>query len=452
MLIGQTTDQKKQDVERASQLLQEQEIQSVRVEWCDIHGASRGKQMSAGHFLSAIESGTTFSSAALQMDLQGEAYHMPGQPPSHSWVSLIAQPDVSTLQPFVADPGVARCLADLRTVEGSPVGMSPRHALRRVVDEGHRMGLHASVGLELEFYLLPGETDRRQPPARHVYRMQSSEEEHRFLAPLYGQMAAAGIGLEALCAEDGPGQFELILQRGDPITVADAAFTARNLVKELASRQGLIATFLSRPLPDHSGSGAHIHQSLWTASGEPLFTSGSGEGDAPFWQFLSGQLRHFQEAAALYLPTINAYKRLALRQPEPLRVDWAYEDRSAALRVLGSSSRSLRIENRAVAGEANPYLSLAAALATGFEGIRNRETLPGFSQRTHDNTSSNPSTGGPLPRTLGDALAALSASTIIRLWLGSEIIDAFLYLKGMEVRRYETAITDWELREYLTSL
>ena len=436
-------------VDIAREFLAVHEIDTVRVEWCDLYGMSRGKSMSREHFLAAVESGTTFSSAALQMDLQGETHLLAGQSNAQAWVSLLAVPDVSSLHPYASQQGVARCLSDLFTTEGEPVLMSPRQVLQRVVAQGVEMGLVPSIGLELEFYLLPGAVDERAPVGRQVYRMQSSAAEHTFLEPLYRQMSEAGIEVEAICAEDGPGQFEIILQHTSALAAADAAYTARNLLKELAARQGLIATFLSRPLEQHSGSGSHIHQSLWNLEGEPLFTSGEGPAECIFWRYLAGQLRHFREASALYLPTINAYKRLALRT-DPFRIEWAYEHRTAALRVLGSSTGTLRVENRAIAGEANPYLSVAAALATGFEGIRRAESLPSAFRSSDARPA--PRAGAPLPRSLEDALTELSASATMRRWLGSDVVDAFILLKSVEVRRYETAVTDWELREYLTAL
>ena len=434
------------DVDRASRFLADHGFQTVRVEWCDLHGLSRGKRMTRGNFLEAIEAGTPFSSAALFMDLEGTAYPPASQAAPDSWVNIHAMLDLDTLQPYVIEPGSARCLADLRTSDGrTAVPQCPRTALKRVVRKGREMGLETSVRLELEFYLLPGIIDGRLPVGKHVYRMQSSREESQFLDPLHRQLALAGIAVEAVCAEDGPGQFEIILHRGPPVAVADAAHTARTLVKEMASRHGLVATFLSKPLAGCSGSGAHIHQSLWTPDGDPLFGHDQADGRVTFWQYLAGQLRYFKEASAFYLPTINSYKRLALRQPEPLTISWAYEARNVAIRVLSSRTGCLHIENRAVAGEANPYLSIAASLACGFEGVRTDEDIPSLNS---DPAPARP----PLPHSLQEAIAALDTSEVLRRWLGPELVDTFIALKRSEIERFETAITDWELKEYVTVL
>jgi len=390
------------------------------------------------------------------MDLQGETHAITTEAGAPSWASLVAYPDVRTLQPYHGEPLSARCLVDLYTADGTPVTTAPRQALRRVLDRGAQMGLEASIGLELEFYLL-SDLRNAQPSSasltagRQVYRMHSSRDEQSLLAPLHRQMAEAGIGVEAFCGEDGPGQFEVILDRAPALQAADAAFTVRSLVKEEAARRGLTATFLSRPLADHSGSGAHIHQSLW--SGEnPLFRLDTNEQSSVFWSYLSGQLRYFPDAAAFYLPTINAYKRILLRQPAPICIDWAYEDRSAAIRVLGAANGRVRIENRAVAGEANPYLSVAAALATGFEGVQHSEDMPTFSRRRHGPGEEVEAAGESLPRSLADSLVGLSRSHVLRDWLGADLIDAFIAIKQSEVRRFEAAVTDWELREYLPEL
>ncbi|MCA1596674.1 MAG: glutamine synthetase, partial [Chloroflexi bacterium] len=191
------------------------------------------------------------------------------------------------------------------------------------------------------------------------------------------------------------------------------------------------------------------HQSLWSTEGECLFLAGDGAQEASFWAFLSGQLAHFEESAALYLPTINAYKRIALRRPEPLLIDWAFEDRSAAIRVLGKSSGKLRVENRAVGGEANPYLALAASLACGFGGL---ETADAGVESTLSTKDRKAASGKAFPSSLEAALVLLNGSTLLREWIGPDLIDAFVAVKRAEVRRFHEAVTDWELQEYLHDL
>jgi glutamine synthetase len=414
----------------------------VRLEWPDIHGVSRGKHLTRKHFLRAMEHGTPFSSAALQMDLQGGTHLLPSQDDTEPWRSVMAVPDATTLQRYVAQAGTARCVADLQTLDGTPVEVAPRHVLKRVVARAHEMGFAPLVGLEIEFYLLSPIPHGQIPEGRQPYRLQSSAEESRFLQPLCGQMAEAGIHLEALCAEDGPGQFEIVLDYGPALALADAACAVRSLVKELAARQGLMATFLSRPLADYSGSGAHIHQSVQSLAGVPVFRA--EDPSNALWEFLAGQLRYFRQAAALYLPTINSYKRIALRDPQPLSIDWAVEDRGAAFRIVGSASGDCRIENRAVAGEANPYLAIAASIATGMEGMRQAAELPSGSE-----LGGRGFVAQPIPENLAESVELLHESRVLREWLGNDLVDAFVLLKQSEVARFATAVTDWELREYL---
>src|SRR5205823_2318761 len=158
---------------------------------------------------------------------------------------------------------------------------------------------------------------------------------------------------------------------GAPMVVADASFRVKNLIKEAASKRGLLATFLSKPLTGEAGSGFHVHQQLCDLDGVSLFYSDDGpEGMSDRMRsFLAGQLALLGPACAFYLPTVNAYKRIRSRGQGPLTSTWGFDNRTAALRVVGGGRESLRLENRVPGGEANPYLVLAAAAATGVYGV-----------------------------------------------------------------------------------
>jgi glutamine synthetase len=326
---------------------------------------------------------------------------------------------------------------------------SPRHVLRRVLSSTRSRGFEVCIGLELEFYLFRDRECVPPPAGKQVYHLRQTPAEARVLRAILDTMEALGIPAEAGFPEDAPGQLEVVLPPAPALEVADAAFLVRNLAKEIASQQGLFCTFLSKPLADESGSGLHIHQSLASlSSGLSAFYDGTQEGGLSHLlrHYLAGQLAYLPQAFALYLPTINAYKRALNREHGGLAATWGFDNRTAALRVLGRSPGSLRLENRVAGGEANPYLAIAACVATGLAGIEADLEPP---TPTTGNAYAPVSDHQLLPTNLRHALDLLDGSRILREALGEAAVDRFLALKWDEVRRFESSITDWERAEYL---
>jgi glutamine synthetase len=482
---------------QAEAFLQHHQIQTVRVEWPDLHGLARGKYLSADHFLESLRTGVPFASASLHMDIKGDTPPLPpdlkletGNLKLEAWPNLFALPDLNTLRLLPHEPNTAHVLADLFWQSGSPVAQSPRFALQQVVQRFHQAGFQPLLGAEIEFYLLPLTTDHRPLATDHqVHRLLHSPAENAFFSDLSPYLALLGVQCETSSAEDGPGQFELALSPLDPLSLADAAFLARNAVKEIASRHSLSATFLSKPFPDCAGSGFHLHQSLTSPDSR---LPSNEKTDAPScWahldsrlldSFTAGQLSLLPDACALYLPTVNSYKRLHTRGPLPLSATWGIENRTVALRLIQSpttrhseraysakaaaaakagseesrpsasqtprlsDSQTLRLENRLPAGEANPYLVAAIALASGLYGIQNNLQPPA---PVSHNAYQKPAKGRQIPPTLRHALTRLNNSKILPRLLPPELLSLFHALKSQELLAFESSTTDWELRSYL---
>jgi glutamine synthetase len=270
------------------------------------------------------------------------------------------------------------------------------------------------------------------------------------LSRLWRLLPQMGLAVQANHPEDGPGQFEINLAPHRALASADAAFTFRNAVKEIVARAGLRVTFMAKPFAEFSGNGFHLHQSLRDAvSGQPLFSSPDDRGrpsDA-CGHFVAGQIAFAGEAAALFLPTVNSYKRTELRGPKPLSVCWDGDNRTVALRLLANDETGVRLENRIAGADANPYLLMAAALATGAagraQGLRLPAPLCGDAYAAEERAEA-------LPASLQDALALLDRSEILRSALGDGLVDLFVALKRSEAERFRRSVTDWEVREYST--
>lgn len=422
-------------------------VRTVRVEWCDLHGVARGKRVQADYFLDAGERGFPFSSAGIEMDLRGEIpwlqdQHLP-------WPNVYAVPDLGTLRLLPFEPRTAAVLADLVDDAGQPVAAAPRQVLRRVLEAAAERGYLCRIGPEIEFYLFRDARLSPLPPGKLAYRTRNGPQEQELIDSLTENLCSAGVACESLHAEDGPGQFEISLRHGPAMSVADALFVTRSMVKELAAGAGVVATFLPKPLPNESGSGFHIHQSLHdAASGAAVFCFDAQTGRAcpALEHFLAGQLTYTPEVAALLLPTVNAYKRAAARQ---IRMNWGLDDRSVSFRVLLRED-GFSLEHRVPGADANPYLFIATALATGLEGMD--RGLAGGPVRPDSPPEVGAQPARSLPADLPAALDLLAASQIARRWLGDALIDRFVGLKRDEAARYARTLTDWERREYLEYL
>jgi len=441
-----------ENISRVAEFFNTHQVKAVRVVWCDMHGLARGKVVSREKFFDELKQGITFSIAPLFMNLRGEVVDPQGEASQTGWTSCFAVPDLSTFRLSPRDPHIAEVICCLQQGDGRPIPFLPREVLSRVKSRCEAMGYSALIGSELEFYLLDGEAATTFPPGKNCYRLIQGRQEHSFLTALQRMMEVAGMNFEASMSEDGPGQFEIVLYPTEALQQADEVFRARHLVKALAAEQGLTATFLSKPLSGESGSGYHIHQTLTTVpKGRCVFDASQfgAEADRHIECFVAGQLSHLPEVCAFLLPTVNAYKRVLTRGALPLSLTWGEDNRTVALRVVCRGSENARVENRVLAGEANPYLAIAASLAAGLQGIKDNAVPP---PPVTDNAFERDTQAPPLPMDLGEALHQLAGSDFAREWLGEEVVRHFLCLKQDEWNRYRRAVTDWEKQEYLAFL
>jgi glutamine synthetase len=239
--------------------------------------------------------------------------------------------------------------------------------------------------------------------------------------------------------------YETALRYSDALKAADQAALFKTVVKILAQKHGLIATFMAKWNSDLPGCSGHIHQSLADAKGSKnLFYAAGGENEMSdlMRQYMAGQLALMREFAVMLLPTVNSYKRTVPGTWAPTNVTWGIDNRTTALRAIPDGSKATRVEHRLPGADSNPYLALAASLAAGLYGIEKKLVLNAPTVNAYASKAT------PLPRTLEKAGALFLASDVAREWFGGEFVDHFAATRQWEVREFRRAVTDWELARY----
>ena len=427
-------------------------IRVVRLQYADLHGINRGKDIPTWVFADAAADGIGFVEAIMTVDLRHNviAGFEKGFP------DIVARPDLATLVELPWESDVAACIVDLEDpVTSSPHPLDSRGVLKRVLAGFSELGLEPIVGPELEFYLCepdPGAPRGFRPYAAQespVYTVGGMADPGGTVGRMLDACVALGFEPVALAHEYGRSQYEINLRHASALASADRAFRFKSLVKELAERDGLRATFMGKPFNDDEGSGFHLHISLVDAEGENACQDPGGDHGlaAVTRHFIAGVMEHAPAMMVFFNPTVNAYRRISAEALVPTRVSWGHDHRMTLVRVPHERGAATRLELRVGDGTASPYLSYAAALAAGLDGIR-RELEPpapieGMIYELPEDVQ-----GMALPTTFQEALEALDADPVIHEALGAELVDTFRVIKGAELERFRAWVTDWEFEEY----
>ncbi len=445
--------QREELVARAPELSDES-VTSVRVIYPDLHGVVRGKDVPIGEFERAMEHGLAFCAAVMGTDLR----HTPVVGGEEGYPDLIAYPDLSTMTLVPWEPGLAWCIADLRSAGEHAQPADPRGAVRRAVAGFEELGLAPVVGPELEFFLCERDPESPNGVRRYVdnlsmvYTVGPQADPRGIAREIAEALSTLGMGTFASNHEFMNSQYEINLHHADALTAADRAFRLKSAVKDVAAIHGLVATFMGKPFNDQGGSGFHFHLSL-DRGGENAFADDSdADGvSAEMRHFIAGVLAHARGLTAFLNPTVNAYRRLVPDSLAPTHANWGWDNRTAFVRIPPERGGATRAEVRVGDGSANPYLATAALLFAGLHGVK--EKLPlGPPVGGDAYTLSEDKAGGALPATLEEALDALEADDVLREAIGPQIVDTFLAMKRFEAERHRTWVSDWEITEYLHHL
>ena len=405
----------------------------------DVHGSIRGKALRPDAFAAALRDGTVMTDLFLALDptdvpiTDYEAFGI-----RSGAGDLVVHPDPDTLRELSWRLGWRVCLATPHWPDGSRCELGSREVLGTALEGLSELGYSTLAAFEYEIRLRDGEG---QPLSSGIsYSVGEILRFDEFAARLGPALQALGIELGAIHTEAGPGLLELNVAARPGLRAADDAAFLKLAVKEVAASLGLTASFLAKTVPGEEGSSGHVHLSLWN-DGANAFA-----GDGPLDGSIAGILDHLPAASLLLNPTINSYKRVVPGYFAPVNASWGFENRSAALRVIRSEERPerCRIECRRPGADANPYLALAALVASAADGIRRGATPPPPVEGDVSARSDLP----PLPTSLESALRAFEADADFRRALGDGFCDYYAVSRAWELKAWQEAVSDWERDRY----
>ena len=408
----------------------------------DLNGLMRGKRIPADQWPRICGSGNALAMSLFTMDMTCDVWETPvvgfanGFPDCH----------IFPMHPPVAvpwEPGVAMCFARAEGMDHGPLTVDPRQALLRQVERANAMGIDLQVGTELEFYLLNPDTGRPRDKGNDCYGLARAAELEPVLGPMRRELAEMGIPIEQSNPEYAAGQVEVNIRYDSAIIAADRVVMFRSLVKQLAARHGLNATFMAKPFIDESGNGFHLHYSLWS-EGKNIFAD-AGKLNDRGRHFLGGMQQRMAEASICGAATVNAYRR---RQPLsfcPVNASWGLDNRTVALRVIEGSDSTVRIEKRDAGADCNPYLLMAADIAAGLDGIEGKTEPTAITTGNAYEDDNAPT----IPLDLADAISLARNSGWLRDVLGADQYEIWLQQAERELAFFNRQVTPFETARYL---
>jgi len=372
---------------------------------------------------------------------------------------MVVRPDPAT---FAVLPwgNVARLICDVYEPDGKPYAGDPRGALRRALERARGEGFVMYVGPEVEYFYFKSAQEPEVLDSGGYFDLVPPDEGSELRRETVLALESMGIGVEAAHHEVAPSQQEIDLRFADALTMADSLMTTRFLVKEIARRHGIHATFMPKPLYGENGSGMHTHQSLFYEDGrnaffdseDPIYLSPVAKG------YIAGIMRHAREIIGVCAQWVNSYKRLVPGYEAPVYITWARRNRSTMVRVpmyKPGKEAATRIEFRAPDPACNPYLAFAVMLHAGLEGVERGYPLPEPVER--DVFAMSPAERESLkieelPGSLNEAIVEMEKSDLVRQALGDHIFEKFIENKRIEWDLYRARVHRYELDRYLSVL
>lgn len=416
-------------------------VKTIRVAAADLNGQARGKRVPARFAEKIVTDGTRFPFSVMNLDIWGEDIEDSPFLFESGDADGVLKP---TARGFMPMPWLEAPTALLPIwmfhEDGTPFPGDPRHALARVVEKFHARGLRPVCATELEFYLIDDSgADLRVPrsprsgkrrPGADTLALRALDAFDRFFTDLYDACEVMDIDADTAISEAGIGQFEInLLHSDDVLKVADDTWLFKMLVKGLARRHGFAASFMAKPYENWPGNGMHLHFSITNEDGKNVFDDGGPAGSALLHQAVAGCLDAMPDTMLLLAPHHNSYDRMVPGAHAPTGVSWAYENRTAALRIPSGSHKARRIEHRVAGGDINPYLMLAGVLGSALMGIEDEMTPPPpISGNAYDLDLPQ------LPLTWQDAIDAFAGSKKMARIFAPQLIDNLVRTKRQELR------------------
>jgi glutamine synthetase len=433
--------------------VEERGVRLVRLWFTDVLGNLKSFAISPAELENALEDGMTFDGSAIDGFSRVQES------------DVLAMPDANTFEvlPWGDPKSVeARVFCDIHQLDGEPFAGDPRQVLRRNLAAAHDQGFTLYVAPDMEFfYFAPPERGQVPLPLDEggFFDLTTTDVAGSLRKETIRTLETMSIPVEYSFHEDAPSQQEIDLRHTDALTMADSVMTFRLVVKEVAAKQGVHATFMPKPLEGVQGSGMHMHLSLFKGDDNAFYDADDAYRlSTVAKQFIAGLLFHAAEITAITNQTVNSYKRLVPGFEAPVHVSWARNNRSGLIRVpiakRGNPSAT-RIEYRSPDPACNPYLAFSVILAAGLRGITEGYELPPEADANlfeMDDAVLAKLGIDTLPQSLSDSLRAMERSELVRDALGEHIFEWFLRNKRSEWRSYKTHISQFEFDRYLRSL
>lgn len=439
--------------------VREQGLGRVRFAFADIDGVLRGKLISADKLADVLENGCGFCDVVFGWDCADQLYDPPVAVTGWQtgFPDQVCHIDMSTLRQIPWLEGMFFFLADFSRSDAAAV--CPRTLLKKVAAAASEMGFVPRFAQEFEWFNFrelaqhPADRPHELPPTLSTgmfgYSVLRLAQHSNYIHALFDRLTDFGVPIEGLHTETGPGVLEAAIAHDSVLEAADKAVLFKSGVKEIAAGFGIMPSFMAKWNPRLPGCSGHLHQSLWdTGAVRNLFWDESRPNRMSrlMEHYLAGQLYCLPEMLPMYAPTVNSYKRLVPGAWAPTTVSWGFDNRTAAIRVLNRYEKATRIETRVPGSDSNPYLAMAAALASGLYGIRHelRLELPATTGNTYEQAGLQ-----SLPKNLEEAVSAMSKSRLARDLFGDAFVRHFTGTRIHEWNQYrQSDDREWELDRY----
>jgi len=439
----------------------------VKVAVTDIDGVLRGKYISTEKFFSVLEGRLGFCDVIFGWDMNDAAYDNVRFTGWHTgYPDAPVKIDINTFRKIPWEDDIPFFLGDFIDEKNEPLYVCPRQLLKKIEKQSADSGFTPFFSQEFEWFNFSETPFTLQEkgfrnmtplsPGMFGYSILRSTFRNDFMKDLFGLLNKLSVPIEGLHTETGPGVYEAAILYSKISEAADRATLFKTAVKEIAYKHGIIATLMAKWNENLPGCSGHVHQSLWDKkAGKNLFYDKNDEQrmSALMKNYIAGQLYCLPEILPMYAPTINSYKRLVEGAWSPTTLTWGIDNRTVALRVLNGSKKSARLETRVVGSDVNPYLAMAACLASGLYGVKNNLELK---QPATTGNGYREEKFGVIPQNLEEASKKMKESSIAKELFGEKFVEHFTFTREWEWGQYvkdvpdvhSKVVTDWELKRY----
>lgn len=431
------------------QRAKEADVKFVRLQFTDIFGILKNVAITVEQLEKALDGEMMFDGSSIEGFVRIEESDM----------YLIPDPDSFAVFPWRPMEGsVARLICDIYNHDGTPFEGCPRNTLKRTLAEAAGMGFSMKVGPEAEFFLFHTDSEGKPTTVTHdkagYFDLTPVDLGENARRDMVLTLEDLGFEIEASHHEVAPGQHEIDFKYDDALAIADKVMTFKFVVRTIAQRHGLHATFMPKPVYGIAGSGMHLNQSLFQGNKNAFYDPGAPDQLSDIAKYyIGGLMKHARAMAAITNPTVNSYKRLVPGYEAPVYIAWSARNRSPLIRIPAKRGASTRIELRNPDPSCNPYLAIAVALKAGLDGIKNQiQPPPPTDKNIYEMTAEERMAEGieSLPQSIYDAIQELARDEVIKSALGNHAYHRFMEAKLIEWDRFRVQVHPWELDEYLS--